>query len=226
MVPFLRMVRPSRHSSTAQAKRKSKGHDLTGGDTGATSNGDDSNNASLSPSRPVGVGGCFSSLPRRLLAKVQVAAAGPSESRRRRRERRRERRQQASPFQGQVPRQPQQEASPSSQPFESYFVVPTDEEGTESDLHSIYSRSTDDMSAPPIDEDAVAAADKEMEERANRAKELLSNRYVGLKRAQVSHEQRYTGCAGCKEAPKDPQLTCHVPVIVDHDVSTSTSTSN
>jgi hypothetical protein len=47
------------------------------------------------------------------------------------------------------------------------------------------------MSAPPIDEDAVAAADKEMEERANRAKELLSNRYVGLKRAQVSHERRY-----------------------------------
>ena len=43
------------------------------------------------------------------------------------------------------------------------------------------------MSAQPItDEDAVAAADKEMEERANRAKELLSQRYVGLKRAQVS----------------------------------------
>jgi hypothetical protein len=43
------------------------------------------------------------------------------------------------------------------------------------------------MSAPqPItDEDAVAAADKEMEERANRAKELLSQRYVGLKRSQV-----------------------------------------
>ena len=43
------------------------------------------------------------------------------------------------------------------------------------------------MSAQPItDEDAVAAADKEMEERANRAKQLLSQRYVGLKRAQVS----------------------------------------
>lgn len=42
------------------------------------------------------------------------------------------------------------------------------------------------MSAHPItDEEAVAAADKEMEERANRAKELLSNRYVGLKRQQV-----------------------------------------
>ena len=40
------------------------------------------------------------------------------------------------------------------------------------------------MSAP-IDEEAVAAADKEMEERANRAKELLSQRYVGLKRDQV-----------------------------------------
>lgn len=39
---------------------------------------------------------------------------------------------------------------------------------------------------PPItDEEAVAAADKEMEERANRAKELLSQRYVGLKRQQV-----------------------------------------
>ena len=43
------------------------------------------------------------------------------------------------------------------------------------------------MASRPIsDEDAVAAADKEMEERANRAKELLSNRYVGLKRSQVS----------------------------------------
>jgi hypothetical protein len=41
------------------------------------------------------------------------------------------------------------------------------------------------MSAPPLDEDAVAAADKEMEERANRAKALLSNRYKGLKTAQV-----------------------------------------
>jgi hypothetical protein len=42
------------------------------------------------------------------------------------------------------------------------------------------------MSAQPITvDDAVAAADKEMEERANRAKELLSQRYVGLKRAQV-----------------------------------------
>ena len=42
------------------------------------------------------------------------------------------------------------------------------------------------MASRPIsDEDAVAAADKEMEERANRAKELLSQRYVGLKRQQV-----------------------------------------
>lgn len=42
------------------------------------------------------------------------------------------------------------------------------------------------MSSRPIsDEEAVAAADKEMEERANRAKELLSKRYVGLKRQQV-----------------------------------------
>ena len=43
------------------------------------------------------------------------------------------------------------------------------------------------MSSRPIsDEEAVAAADKEMEERANRAKALLSQRYVGLKRQQVS----------------------------------------
>ncbi len=42
------------------------------------------------------------------------------------------------------------------------------------------------MSRPISDEEeAVAAADKEMEERANRAKALLSQRYVGLKRQQV-----------------------------------------
>lgn len=41
------------------------------------------------------------------------------------------------------------------------------------------------MSQPPIDDAAVAAADKEMEERANRAKELLSKRYTGLKVQQV-----------------------------------------
>jgi hypothetical protein len=35
-------------------------------------------------------------------------------------------------------------------------------------------------------EDAVAAADKEMEERANRAKELLSKRHHGLRSQQVS----------------------------------------
>lgn len=40
---------------------------------------------------------------------------------------------------------------------------------------------------PALDEDAVARADKEMEERANRAKALLSNRYKGLKQGQVSH---------------------------------------
>lgn len=40
-------------------------------------------------------------------------------------------------------------------------------------------------SRPMSDEEAVAAADKEMEARANRAKELLSQRYVGLKRQQV-----------------------------------------
>ena len=42
-----------------------------------------------------------------------------------------------------------------------------------------------EMSQPPIDDAAVAAADKEMEERANRAKELLSSRYKGLKAQQV-----------------------------------------
>lgn len=36
-----------------------------------------------------------------------------------------------------------------------------------------------------MDDDAVAAADKEMEERANRAKELLSRRYKGMKVQQV-----------------------------------------
>jgi hypothetical protein len=40
--------------------------------------------------------------------------------------------------------------------------------------------------ATPLDDDAaVAAADKEMEERANRAKALLSQRYHGLKKHQV-----------------------------------------
>jgi len=47
------------------------------------------------------------------------------------------------------------------------------------------------MSSRPItDEEAVAAADKEMEERANRAKELLSRRYVGLKRQQEARQGR------------------------------------
>ena len=43
---------------------------------------------------------------------------------------------------------------------------------------------------PITDEEAVAAADKEMEARANRAKELLSQRYVGLKRQQVRGRRR------------------------------------
>lgn len=55
------------------------------------------------------------------------------------------------------------------------------------------------MSAPHItDEEAVAAADKEMEERANRAKELLSQRYVGLKRQQVSFRSAGTLPKACK----------------------------
>lgn len=51
------------------------------------------------------------------------------------------------------------------------------------------------MSAP-IDEDAVAAADKEMEERANRAKELLSQRYRGLKTHQVRKSIRVLAVYG------------------------------
>lgn len=47
------------------------------------------------------------------------------------------------------------------------------------------------MSSRPIsDEEAVARADKEMEERANRAKELLSNRFTGLKRRQEAKKGR------------------------------------
>lgn len=42
------------------------------------------------------------------------------------------------------------------------------------------------MASHPLDDEAVAAADKEMEERANRAKELLANRYHGLKSHQVT----------------------------------------
>ncbi len=53
------------------------------------------------------------------------------------------------------------------------------------------------MSSRPItDEEAVAAADKEMEERANRAKELLSRRYVGLKRQQVCSDCWYLSIIG------------------------------
>jgi hypothetical protein len=39
---------------------------------------------------------------------------------------------------------------------------------------------------PALDDDAVAAADKEMEERAQRAKELLSQRYDAIRQQQVS----------------------------------------
>ena len=52
--------------------------------------------------------------------------------------------------------------------------------------HLLYGTHNSTMDPHPItDEEAVAAADKEMEARANRAKELLSQRYVGLKRQQV-----------------------------------------
>lgn len=46
--------------------------------------------------------------------------------------------------------------------------------------------------ATSLDEDAVAAADKEMEERANRAKDLLSQRYKGLKSQQEARHHRKT----------------------------------
>lgn len=39
------------------------------------------------------------------------------------------------------------------------------------------------------DDEAMAAADKEMEERANRVKHLLSLRYQGLKNDQVRFRQ-------------------------------------
>jgi hypothetical protein len=42
-------------------------------------------------------------------------------------------------------------------------------------------------SSTVIDDDAIAAADKEMEERANRAKELLSQRYDSIRKHQVSN---------------------------------------
>jgi hypothetical protein len=48
-----------------------------------------------------------------------------------------------------------------------------------------------------IDEEAVAAADKEMEERANRAKELLSKRYRGLKTQQVGSKTRKGSSSYC-----------------------------
>lgn len=41
------------------------------------------------------------------------------------------------------------------------------------------------MASHQIDDEAVVAADKEMEQKANRAKDLLSQRYKGLKNQQV-----------------------------------------
>ena len=52
------------------------------------------------------------------------------------------------------------------------------------------------------DEAAVAAADKEMEERANRAKELLSKRYHGLKRHQVCMIGSLLDSCGNSVSPK------------------------
>lgn len=46
------------------------------------------------------------------------------------------------------------------------------------------------MPGQPINDAAVAAADKEMEERANRAKELLSRRYRGLRAQQEEKQHR------------------------------------
>ena len=63
------------------------------------------------------------------------------------------------------------------------------------DSESTYSSSTADRYSPTNDsmssrnhtnQEDVALADKEMEERANRAKELLSMRYKGMRHEQVS----------------------------------------
>ena len=60
-----------------------------------------------------------------------------------------------------------------------------DEESPQAYQHQNHQAAT--MNNHPIpDDDAVAQADKEMEERANRAKAILSQRYVGLKKSQVS----------------------------------------
>jgi hypothetical protein len=52
------------------------------------------------------------------------------------------------------------------------------------------------------DEDAVAAADKEMEERANRAKELLSQRHKGLRVQQVCALSKVSFCLALAVANK------------------------
>jgi hypothetical protein len=53
-------------------------------------------------------------------------------------------------------------------------------------IESSNNYNSNTMATPqPFSEDSVAAADKEMEDRANRAKELLSRRYHGLKHQQV-----------------------------------------
>ena len=59
--------------------------------------------------------------------------------------------------------------------------------------------------ASHIDDDAVAAADKEMEARANRAKELLSQRYHGLKKHQVCATERVG-------IPAAPRILTHTPL--------------
>ena len=70
------------------------------------------------------------------------------------------------------------------------------------------------MSSRPIsDEEAVAAADKEMEERANRAKALLSQRYVGLKRQQVSPVRKKLMLSLYKDNTVDPtHLSIYLPI--------------
>jgi hypothetical protein len=70
-------------------------------------------------------------------------------------------------------------------------------------------------SAPVLlDEEAVARADKEMEERANRAKELLSQRYRGLKTQQVGVCRRCSQLAAATAAVVKRVLSIRIGCMV------------
>jgi hypothetical protein len=74
----------------------------------------------------------------------------------------------------------------SQQPFMNNYPGRQQQQGQQN-LHHI---PPPPQHMPPssaiIDDDAIAAADKEMEERANRAKDLLSQRYDAIRQQQVS----------------------------------------